>query len=338
MHTTNTLAASLEAMIHTQQLTANDVFHMASTVGHHSGFEWGVRLALHLGAQLVLQETWDPAVFVHMIEKERITFSLGATPFLADTLRATNLTEHDISSFRIFVCGGAPIPQPLAEEACRRLPCRLVPVWGMTENSAVTAVLPSDPAEQIVNTDGQALPGMEVTVLDDNGAPMAPGQEGDLYTRGAFLFVGYVQGRRFTEHYFTPDGWFATGDRAVMDATGFIRITGRSKDIIIRGGENIPVKEIEDLLLRHPQVRGVVLVGLPDPRLGEIACACVIPESGELLTLEQVRAFLSNERVTRSFWPERVECMDEFPMTPSGKVQKFRLREMLTARQLISAG
>jgi len=161
--------------------------------------------------------------------------------------------------------------------------------------------------------------------------------EGDLYTRGAFLFVGYVQGRRFTEQYFTPDGWFATGDRAVMDAMGFIRITGRSKDIIIRGGENIPVKEIEDLLMRHPQVRGVVLVGLPDPRLGEIACACVIPESGELLTLEQVRAFLSNERVTRSFWPERVECMDEFPMTPSGKVQKFRLREILAARPRIGA-
>ena len=338
MHTANTLAASLEAMIRGQQLTANDVFHMASTVGHHSGFEWGVRLALHLGAQLVLQETWDPAVFVHMIEKERITFSLGATPFLADTLRAPNLTEHDISSLRIFVCGGAPIPHPLAEEAGRRLPCRLVPVWGMTENSAVTAVLPSDPAEQIVNTDGQALPGMEVTVLDDNGAPLAQGQEGELYTRGAFLFVGYVQGRRFTEQYFTPDGWFATGDRAVMDAMGFIRITGRSKDIIIRGGENIPVKEIEDLLLRHPQVRGVVLVGLPDPRLGEIACACVIPESGEPLTLEQVRAFLRNERVTRSFWPERLECMDEFPMTPSGKVQKFRLRELLTARQPVSAG
>jgi len=207
----------------------------------------------------------------------------------------------------------------------------------MTENSAVTAVLPSDPAEKSVNTDGQAYPGMEVTVCDETCAPLPPGQEGDLYTRGAFLFAGYVQGRRFTEQYFTPDGWFATGDRAVMDAMGFIRITGRSKDIIIRGGENIPVKEIEDLLLRHPQVRGVVLVGLPDPRLGEIACACVIPESGELLTLEQVRAFLSNERVTRSFWPERVECMDEFPMTPSGKVQKFRLRELATARQPVSA-
>jgi cyclohexanecarboxylate-CoA ligase len=339
LHTPNTLGAGLDAMIHGQQLSPDDVFHMASTVGHHSGFQYGVRLPLHLGARAVFQETWDPAAFVRLIETERVTFSLGATPFLADTLRAANLTEHDISSFRIFVCGGAPIPRPLAEEASRRLPCRLVPVWGMTENSAVTAVLPNDPVERIVSTDGQAFPGMEVRVVgDETGIALPPGQEGDLFARGAFLFAGYVQGRRFTEQYFTPDGWFATGDRAAMDALGFIRITGRSKDIIIRGGENIPVREIEDLLLRHPQVRGVALVGLPDPRLGEIACACIIPESGQPLTLEQIRSFMMNERVTRSFWPERLEYMDEFPMTPSGKVQKFRLRELVTTRQMVSAG
>jgi acyl-CoA synthetase (AMP-forming)/AMP-acid ligase II len=325
-------------MITGQQLTSDDVFHMASTVGHHSGFEWGVRLALHLGARLVLQEVWDPAVFVRLIETERITFSLGATPFLADTLRAPNLAEHDLSSFRCFVCGGAPIPRPLAEEAGRHLPCRLVPVWGMTENSAVTAVLPGDPPEKIVSTDGRAYPGMEVTVCDALGAPLLPGQEGDLYARGAFMFAGYLQGRRLTEQSFTPDGWFATGDRAVMDAAGYIRITGRSKDIIIRGGENLPVKEIEDVLLRHPLVRSVALVGVPDPRLGEIACACIIPEPGHSLTLEAVRAFLANEQVTRSFWPERLEVMPEFPMTPSGKVQKFRLRELVTARELVPAG
>jgi cyclohexanecarboxylate-CoA ligase len=338
LHTANTLAASLQAMIVGQKLTAEDVLHMASTVGHQTGFQWGVRLALHLGACLVLQETWDPSVFVRLIEAEGITFSMGATPFLVDTLRSADLTGHDLSSFRIFVCGGAPIPRPLAEEAGRRLPCRLVPVWGMTENCVVTAVVPGDPPEKISSTDGRAYPGMEVTVLDPFGALSLPGQEGDLYARGAFMFAGYVQGRRFTEQCFTPDGWFATGDRATMDPMGFVRITGRRKDIIIRGGENIPVKEIEDLLLRHPRVRGVAIVGLPDPRLGEIACACIIPESSEAFTLEQMRTFLNDERVTRSFWPERLEYMDEFPMTPSGKVQKFRLRELLAARQLVSAG
>jgi acyl-CoA synthetase (AMP-forming)/AMP-acid ligase II len=295
-----------------------------------AGFQYGVRLPLYLGAAVVYQEIWDAVAFVRLIEEERITFSLGATPFLDDTLRAPNLTERDITSLRIYVCGGAPIPRPLAEEAGRHLPCRLAPVWGMTENSAVTAVFPGDPPEKIVSTDGRAYPGMEVTVRDAFGTALLPEQEGDLYARGAFTFAGYVQGRQFTEHYFTPDGWFATGDRAVMDAEGFIRITGRSKDIIIRGGENLPVKEIEDVLLQHPLVRSVALIGVPDPRLGEIACACIIPEPGHALTLEDVRTFLANEHVTRSFWPERLEMMTEFPMTPSGKVQKFRLRELVT--------
>jgi cyclohexanecarboxylate-CoA ligase len=140
-----------------------------------------------------------------------------------------------------------------------------------------------------------------------------------------------VQGRRFTEQCFTPDGWFTTGDRAIMDSAGYIRITGRSKDIIIRNGENVPVKEIEDVLLQHPKVQSVALVGLPDPRLGEIGCVCIIPEPGEALTLDDLREFLAAQQVTRQFWPERLQLMDTFPTTPSGKVQKFQLRQMLNA-------
>lgn len=168
---------------------------------------------------------------------------------------------------------------------------------------------------------------------DALGKDCPPGQEGELCTRGAFHFAGYVQGRRFTEQYLTTDGWLTTGDRAVMDADGYIRITGRSKDIIIRAGENVPVKEIEDLLLQHPKVRSIALVGLPDPRAGEIGCACIIPEPGEAPTLDELREFLAVEQVTRQFWPERMELMDAFPTTPSGKVQKFQLRQMLNAAQ-----
>src|SRR5262249_41687934 len=155
-----------------------------------------------------------------------------------------------------------------------------LPVWGMTETGAVTTVAPDDPLERVVGTDGRACPGAEVCVCDADGSPCPPGREGDLHTRGAFLFAGYVQGREFTERYFTPDGWFTPGDGGGRDAAGYIRLTGRTKDLIIRGGENVPVKEIEDTLLRHPKVRAVVLVGLPHPRLGEVGCACVIPEPG----------------------------------------------------------
>jgi non-ribosomal peptide synthetase component E (peptide arylation enzyme) len=179
---------------------------------------------------------------------------------------------------------------------------------------------------------------MELTVRDQHGSSCGPRQEGELYTRGAFVFAGYVQGRRFTEQFFTPDGWFATGDLAVMDADGYIRITGRRKELIIRGGENVPVKEIEDVLIQNPKVRTVALIGLPDPRLGEIACACIVPEPGETLGLGELREFLLTQQVTRQFWPERLELMDAFPTTPSGKVQKFVLREMVSAAQCAQGG
>lgn len=332
LHTANTLAAAVEATIKGQRLGEDDVIHMASTLGHQTGFLYGVRMPLHLGARAVFQDVWEPEAFVRLLESERITFSMGATPFLGDTLRAPNLPEHDISSFRIFVCAGAPIPRPLAEEAGRRLPCRLAPAWGMTENAAVTSVLPDDPPEKIITTDGHPYPGMEVAVRDAEGAPLPPGEDGDLYARGPFTFVGYVQGRRFTEQFFTEDGWFATGDRAHMDTDGCIRISGRTKDLVIRGGENVPVKEIEDVLIRHPSVRNVAVVGVPDPRLGEIGCACVILEPGAALSLEEMRAFLAEQQVTRQFWPERIEVLAEFPMTPSGKIQKYQLRALVQER------
>src|SRR6266568_4146264 len=170
---------------------------------------------------------------------------------------------------------------------------------------------------------------MEISVRDASGSELGPEQEGDLVARGAHTFVGYVQGARFTEKCFTADGWLMTGDRARRDGDGYIRITGRSKDIIIRGGENVPVKEIEDVVLCHPKVRNVALVGVPDARLGEVGCACVLLETGEALTLDELRTFLAEQKVTRQFWPERLELMSEFPTTPSGKVQKFQLREML---------
>ena len=224
---------------------------------------------------------------------------------------------------------GAALKEP-AQEVAARLSCHLAAGWGMTENGLVTAVFPGDPPEKVVASDGRPHPGMEVQVCDPSGNPVPPGQEGDLYARGPFTFVGYIQGRAFTQPFFDDDGWFTTGDRAIMDADGFIRISGRTKDIIIRGGENIPVKEIEDLILRHPAVRQVALVAVPDERLGERACACVVLEEASIFGLEQLRSHLQEHRVTPQLWPASVEILAELPMTPSGKIQKFRLRESLS--------
>jgi cyclohexanecarboxylate-CoA ligase len=329
MHTPNTLGCAAEGAIAGQQLTSAEVCHMASTFAHQTGFCYGIHLPIHLGASAVYQNIWGGDRFVELVEEHGITFTMGATPFVADTLRAARGRPEALRTLRTFISAGAPIPVPVAEEFSRELSGHLAAGWGMTENGLVTAVFPGDPAEKVVTSDGRPHPGMEVRVCDTNRKPLPPGQEGDLYARGPFTFVGYIQGRVFTESFFDAEGWFTTGDLAVMDADGFIRISGRSKDIIIRGGENIPVKELEDLILRHPAVRQVALIAIPDERLGERACACVVLEEAAAFDLEQLREHLRRQRVTPQLWPEQVEVMAGFPMTPSGKIQKFRLRESL---------
>jgi cyclohexanecarboxylate-CoA ligase len=330
MHTANTISAGVDPIIRTLGMSGDDVCHMASTLGHQTGFLYGMQLALRSRARLVLQETWDAVHFVKLVEAERITVTMGATPFLADMLAAPNLADHDTTSLRLFLCGGAPIPRPLAERASRELSCRRVPVWGMTETGIVTIVGPRGPTAKISTSDGTPCRGGEVVVRGDDGTPAPVGGEAELWTRTPAMFAGYSQGRAFTERFFDADGWFATGDRATMDGDGYVRITGRSKDLIIRGGENVPVKEIEDVLIRHPRVRSVVLVAVPHARLGEIGCACVVPEAGAGPSLEELCTFLKEEQVTPQFWPERLLVLDELPMTPSGKIQKFRLRELVT--------
>jgi cyclohexanecarboxylate-CoA ligase len=331
MHTANTISAGADPIRRMLGVSPSDVFHMASTLGHQTGFLYGMQATLRSGARLVLQETWDPVHFVKLVDAERITCSMGATPFLADMLGAPNLADHDTSSLRVFICGGAPIPRPLAETAVERLSCRLVPVWGMTEMGIVTLVSPHHPAAKIATSDGTPYPGAEVAVRGDDGEAAPVGVEGELLTRTPAMFAGYSQGRAFTARFFDPEGWFSTGDRATADTDGFIRITGRSKDLIIRGGENVPVKEIEDVLIRHPAVRNVALVAVPHPRLGEVGCACVVPDGSTRPSLNELCAFLGERQVTRQFWPEQLLVLDALPLTASGKVQKFLLREMAAA-------
>ena len=300
------------------------VGHMASTLGHQTGYLYGMRLPLHTGGHVVMQDVWDPTEFVGLIEKHRIQLSMGATPFLADVLAVDGLAERDLTSFKRFLCAGAAIPRPVLERAAELLPdCTVMPGWGMTECGLLTVGMPDDPLERRV-TDGRAVRDNEVRVVDEAGAPVL-GAEGDLQCQGTSLFAGYMAGREFTAQHWT-DGWFDTGDRAIMDADGYISIAGRSKDLVIRGGENVPVKEIEDVLMRHRAVGVAAIVAKPHERLGEIGCAFV-QAVGEAPTLADLTAFLDEQQVTREFWPEDLVIVDEFPMTPSGKIQKYRLRE-----------
>ena len=327
MHTSNTLLSGVPFFCRRLGLDADDVVLMASPLAHQTGFIYGMMTAIVLGAKLALQDVWDPEVAGRLIQDEGVTYTMASTPFLADLTEEAGRGRSDFGSLRVFLSAGAPIPWSLVQAARQRLGAHVLSGWGMTENGCVSSTSPEDPEEKGVYTDGRAFEGMELRVVDDLKQAAPPDAVGRLEVRGAGNFVGYF--KRPEYYAVDPDGWFDTGDLARMDAEGYIRITGRAKDIIIRGGENIPVVEIENLLFRHPAVRDVAIVGMPDPRLGERACAFVTLRPDQTLTFDDMAAYLEEQKVTRHYFPERLEVLTEMPRTASGKIQKFRLREMV---------
>jgi cyclohexanecarboxylate-CoA ligase len=189
---------------------------------------------------------------------------------------------------------------------------------------------PEDPVEVVSGSDGSRVPPMTVRIVDEFGQPVPPGTPGRLLTKGASMFVGYLGRMDLYDQVVDPDGWFDTGDVGYETKDGGIRISGRTKDIIIRGGENIPVVEIESLLFKHPRVKDVAVVGYADDRMGERACAVIVPD-GESLTLPELTEYLDAEGMAKQYWPERIEVRAELPRTPSGKIQKYKLRDDLKA-------
>lgn len=329
LHTHNTTVATVGSTMRRQGIDHTKVVHVVTPVGHNAGYFYGVRLSLQGGATVVFQDVWDPREALRLIQDHRINFSYGASTFLIDLLATPDFDSFDLSSFEIYMCGGASIPPALAEECMRRLPGRLCPIFGMTEHGHSTGTDSTTPFEKVCSSDGSPQPEMELKIVDDDGKRLPPCAEGRLMLRGPFNFVGYIQGRAFSEQFFDEDDFFDTGDLGYLDEDGYLRITGRAKDLIIRGGENIPVKEVEDVLVKHPAVLEVALVGAPDPRLGERGVAFIRPVPGSALSLDEMRAFLREQQVTRQYWPEAILNLDELPRTASGKIQKFLLREQV---------
>ena len=329
MHTSNTLLSILAKYQERLGLGEEDVIFMASPMGHQAGFMYGLMMGPMLGAKLVLQDIWDAEKAALLIQDERVTYTMGSTPFLADLTDTPAVQHSDLSSLRTFVSSGAPIPSTLVQRATARLGARIISAWGMSENGSVTTTVPGDPDDRIFGTDGIALPGIEVRVVDAQNRAAPAGTEGRLQCRGISMFMGYF--RRPDLNQPTPDGWFDTGDLARMNADGYIRITGRAKDIVIRGGENVPVVEIENLLYRHPAIRQVAIVGMPDVRLGERACAFVVLREGCRFDFSEMVAYLDQQKVARQYFPELLEILPQMPMTASGKIQKFQLRKMVGA-------
>jgi cyclohexanecarboxylate-CoA ligase len=325
MHTCNTLLACNQALASRFGLTTDDVLLACSPVGHMTGYAAVMVLGVYLGSTVVLQDVWEAKRGVALMAAEGITYTAASSPFLSDICNAVAEGAPCPDRLRSFLCGGAPIPPVLIERAAAELNLKVCSLWGMTESLASTLTEPSRAADKSSKTDGRALEGVEVRIVDFDGKPLPSGVTGRLMVRGAQMSLGYY--KRPDLPAFDAEGWFDTGDLAYMDDEGYIRINGRTKDVLIRGGENVPVVEIEALLYKHPAIATAAIVGYPDDRLGERGCAFLELRPGATLDLDGLQMYMAECKVAKQYWPERVEVLAALPRTPSGKIQKFLLKE-----------
>jgi cyclohexanecarboxylate-CoA ligase len=328
LHTHNTLDYECRSIIQVYGLRSDDVVFMPSPVTHITGLLYGLQLPAMLGTRVVLQDIWDATAALRLIEAERCSFTVAATPFLHGLVHHPQLASYDVSSLRIFACGGADVPPGLIRQADNRLGTTATRVYGSTEFPTLSTSPPDAPEDKRAGTDGQPIGAAEYRIVGDDGANLPVGQVGELLVRGPELFPGYLADAD-NDGAFTGDGWFRTGDLASADADGYVSIQGRKKDIILRGGENISAIEVENLLFEHPAIREVAIVAMPDPVLTERACAFIVPAPGASPTLADLTEYLVSKQMARQKLPERVEIVTELPKTQSGKVQKFRLRELI---------
>ncbi|MBB2940022.1 cyclohexanecarboxylate-CoA ligase [Amycolatopsis bartoniae] len=330
VHSHNSLVYENRTMIERYSLSDRDSVFMPSPVTHISGLLYGIHLPVALRTKVVLLDQWRPERGRDLIRTENCTFTVGATPFLSGLVEAEPENGAG-SSLRCFVCGGADVPPQLIRLADEKLKCVAVRAYGSTEFPTLSAGGPGDSVERRATTDGQILGAAEARVLTDGGTVAPPGVAGDLYVRGPEAFLGYLDVSE-TEATIGPDGWISTGDQAVIDAEGHVRITGRTKDIILRGGENISAKEVEEILGEHPAIREVAVVAMPDRVLTEKACAFVVARPGARLDLDDLVRHLESTDTARQKFPERLELVESLPKTASGKVQKVVLRQLVKER------
>ncbi|EPC4422873.1 medium-chain fatty-acid--CoA ligase [Escherichia coli] len=332
MLTHNNILASERAYCVRLNLTWQDVFMMPAPLGHATGFLHGVTAPFLIGARSVLLDIFTPDACLALLEQQRCTCMLGATPFVYDLLNVLEKQPADLSALRFFLCGGTTIPKKVARE-CQQLGIKLLSVYGSTESSPHAVVNLDDPLSRFMHTDGYAAAGVEIKVVDDARKTLPPGCEGEEASRGPNVFMGYFDEPELTARALDEEGWYYSGDLCRMDEAGYIKITGRKKDIIVRCGENISSREVEDILLQHPKIHDACVVAMPDERLGERSCAYVVLKAPHhSLSLEEVVAFFSRKRVAKYKYPEHIVVIEKLPRTASGKIQKFLLRKDIMRR------
>jgi non-ribosomal peptide synthetase component E (peptide arylation enzyme) len=327
-HSLNTTLPACRILNSAMEVTAQDVFLVYLLLC----LNWGsltLLQAIMAGARAVLVDRFSACAVLELIERERVTFIPSAPASLIAMLNDPELARFDLTSLRVVISGGASCPVETIRAFRARIPGHLIELYGMLETGFHTFTRVTDDPEAVVGTIGLSAPGMALRLIDEAGRDVPLGAEGEIAAEGPTVHLGYHKNPTANAEFFTADGWFRTGDLGQLDAAGNVKIVGRLKEMINRGGQKFFPREIEELLYTHPKILHAVIVGVPDPRLGERNCLCVIPREGASLSLPEVVDFLK-DRIATYKLPEEMEIFDDFPFTPTGKIQ----RHVLTRRVL----
>jgi non-ribosomal peptide synthetase component E (peptide arylation enzyme) len=314
------------------EMNSQDTIMVITPLGHNLSVHWGVAAAFFAHAKLVLLDSVKPQDICEWVQREKVTAIPTVPALIARVVQMDDLAKYDLSSLKKISVGGAPSTQELVKSVYDKIGCQFINGFGSVEGTC-SSTKPGDSIDVICGSVGKPIcPYDELKVVDPNGNEVPIGVDGELVSKGPGIFTGYFKSPEDRAKTFTADGFFKTGDQAKKDEQGYIWITGRIKDIIIRGGENISAVEIENLMSVHPDVQDVAVVGMPDKILGERTCAYIIPKPGKKPTLQEIVAFLKGRGASVLQLPERVELVDALPMTKVGKVDKKALREDIKKR------
>lgn len=338
LHSHNTLRAEIDAVMRFWSLSSKDVVLMPSPVTHITGYLYALELPFASGMKAVLMDRWNATDGLRLIAQHNVSFTIGATPFLVELVAEVERQAKSLPSLRLYGSGGAPVPPEIVRRATSVLPnCLTFRVYGSSEAPTVSlGVAPGDPIERGATTDG-CIVNHEVRIIDAvSGIPLEPSQAGEIVTRGPEVMLGYTNPVH-TQEAFDAEGYFHTGDLGYVSSDGYITVSGRKKDLIIRGGENLSPKEIEDVLHQHPAIQEAAVVAMPHARMGETPCAYVVLRSGGQFDFAGMVAFLEKAKLARQKFPEHLFVVDELPHTASGKVLKHVLRSRCEADEEAAA-
>ena len=337
IHSHNTTLSACRNLNRDMGVTDREVLLVYLPLGLNWGYLTLVQ-AVMAGARAVLLDQWSADEALQLIERERVTFIPSAPASLISMLNAPGLARVDLSSLRVVITGGASCPIETIREFRQRMRGHLIELYGMLETGFHTYTRLTDDPEAVTGTVGRVVDGLGLRLIDEQNRDVPPGAEGEIAADGPSVHLGYHKNPTANAELFTSHGWFRTGDLGQLDAAGNLRIVGRLKEMINRGGKKFFPREIEEILYTHPKILHAAIVGIPDPRLGERNCLCVIARPGQQIDLDEVVTFLRDDVATYKL-PEMIEAFDELPFTPTGKIQRHVLaRQVLERRAGQGAG